>query len=300
MTCLNTMLRSAGVALLLTLGAGALLAEPGPACEQPVEGWRARAEAQMQDADWGRAPLVLAPATAAARDPFFAGEAICVARSQAARGLARVEKPGLATWDPSSRAFYATANGALVRLEADGALPFVADDFQGLDMDLRLGAGLAVSREPGDRIVAHDLRATPPVQRVLLEGARYFNPRLSPDATRLLVIESRFEGGRFHALDLASGATLLVAEGYAPSWHPDGQRVVFARIEHDGLRITGGDLWEVEVASGRERRLTDTPARAEVEPILSEDRDLIVYVDALTDRLEAVPYPTNPPPGGGR
>ena len=299
MTSLITMIRSAGV-LLLTLGAGPLLAEPGPACVQPVEGWRARAEAGMRDADWGRAPLALASATVAARDPFFAGDAICLARSREARGLARVEKPGMAAWDPSSRAFYATANGALVRLAADGSLPFVADDLQGLDLDLRLAAGLAVSREPGDRIVAHDIGATPPTRRVLLEGPQYFNPRLSPDAARLLVIESRSEGGRFLVLDVADGATLRVTEGYAPSWHPDGQRVVFARVEHDGLRITGADLWEVEIASGLERRLTDTPARAEVEPILSGDRALLVYVDALTDRLEAIPYPAAPAPGGGR
>lgn len=57
--------------------------------------------------------------------------------------------------------------------------------------------------------------------------------------------------------ELGGGAPLDAAGG--PSWSPDGARIVFARTvdptEATGVSTT--DLWELDVASGEMRRLTD-------------------------------------------
>ena len=83
---------------------------------------------------------------------------------------------------------------------------------------------------------------------------------------------------------------MLVA-GYAATWHPDGDRVVFSRIQEDGVRVTGADLWEIDVVTGVERCLAETSEVAEVEAAVSPDGDWIIYRDALSDTLRGARYP---------
>ncbi len=222
-------------------------------------------------------------------DPVFAGEEIVLRRSRSLRGLAAVEHPGFAAWDPSSQAWYASANGALVRLEEDGGLIVLADGVQGIDVDVRVAAGLAVSREPDDEIVLHDLVAS--TRRVLLSGPEFFYPHFDPAGQKVLVHESRAAGGRVWLIELRTGDARVLVQGYGAAWHPEGDRVVFSRNVDDGMRIIAAELWEVNVITGIERRLTETPDLAEVQPAVSPDGTWILFRDALTRTLRGVRYP---------
>jgi hypothetical protein len=84
--------------------------------------------------------------------------------------------------------------------------------------------------------------------------------------------------------------------GVAPAWLPDGRGVIFSRIVHDTLRVTAAELWVVDLATGRETQLTDTPGIAEIEPAVSEDAATLAYVDALTGELRQVSMPALPLP----
>jgi hypothetical protein len=209
--------------------------------------------------------------------------------------LAGTARSGAPSWDPQSRAFFASAEGTVVELAAGGALRVLLDGVQGLDLDVRARRGLAVSREPDHRIVLHRTAAAArrdraAAQQTLLSGERFFAPRFSPDGSRLLVAESRAEGGRIWLLELDGRATEL-GQGYDASWHPDGKEVVFARIEHDGSRLTAGDLFAIEVATRRVRCLARTPGLIEVEPVVSPDGRWLAFQDARGGDLYLARYP---------
>lgn len=235
-------------------------------------------------------PLVLRWDCGGTCDPVFAGDEIIIQRSRALRGLAGLEHPGVAVWDPSSAAWYASANGVLVRLEEGGGLPVVADGIQGTDLDVRQAAGRAVSREPDRGIVLHDL-AMEGGHKVLLSGQGFFHPRFDSTGDRILVHESRAAGGRVWLIEVETAEARVLVDGYAAAWHPDGDRVVFSRIRHDGERVTAADLWEVDLTAGLERRLAGTLGIAEVEAAVSPDGGWITYRDALSDTLRWARYP---------
>jgi len=232
-----------------------------------------------------RGPVLLAERSGQKlADPFFAEGKLRLAVPGAFRGLARVEKPGHPVFDPGSDAWFASANGQLVRLEADGRLVVVADDFQGLDVDVRYAQGLAVSREGGERIVLHRFGSWGDSRTTLLTGDGFFYPRFSPDGSRILVAESRTGGGRLWVTDL-DGATWDVGQGYGASWLPDSSGIVFARTTNDSVRITSAELWKLDLASGKETRLSDTTGLAEIEPVVTPDGRHVVFVDAFTGKV---------------
>ncbi len=223
-------------------------------------------------------------------DPFFAEGRLRLVTPRAFRGLAGVEKPGLPVFDPGSNAWFASANGQLVRLEVDGRLVVVADDVQGLDVDVRAAQGLAVSREGGERIVLHRFGAWGRSRTTVLTGDGYFYPRFSPDGSRILVAESRAGGGHMWITDL-DGGTWDVGQGYGATWLPDSSGIVFARVSNDQMRITAAELWKLDLATGREVRLTDTAGLAETEPAVTPDGRHIVFVEAFTGDVMLVSMP---------
>jgi hypothetical protein len=239
------------------------------------------------------APLRLRAGNGRLERPTWTDEGLLPSLDRRFRGLAAVEQPGLPAYDPTSRAFYASANGALVRLEPDGALPvIVTSGVQGIDVDVRPARQLAVSREPDHRILLTRWRGREVIaQRTLLRGARFFHPRLAPDGASLLVSESRPRGAHLWRLVLDGGAPIDLGRADDAAWHPDGQRVIFTRVRHDGHRVTAADLWELQIASGRRRRLARTPGRAEVEPAVSPDGRWVAFVDAATGDLFAARLP---------
>jgi dipeptidyl aminopeptidase/acylaminoacyl peptidase len=208
--------------------------------------------------------------------------------------LRTVGRAGPPSYDPQTRAFFAAAEGTIVELRPDGALRVLVDGVQGHDLDVRARSGLAVSREPDHRIVLHRTaqaaRRGLAAKQTLLSGERFFAPRLSPDGSRLLVAESRAEGGHIWLVTL-DGRAADLGQGYDAVWHPDGRQIVFARIQHDGVRLTSSDLYVMELGSRRVRCLARTPGLIEVEPVLSPDGRWLAFQDARGGDLYLARYP---------
>lgn len=236
-------------------------------------------------------PVMLRAGGGTVRPPRWTTEGLWPRVPQDLYGLAAVEKPGAPAWDPSTRAWYASANGTLVRVMPDRSLPVVADNVQGNDIDVRLAKGVLVSREPDLNISLWRLGDGGGQKKVLLKGSRFFGPRLSPDGTQVLVSESRAQGGHVWLLELDSGARQDLGRGVTPTWHPDGQRIVLSRVAHDGDRLIAGDLWEVEGSSGRARCLGATTGRIEMEPAVSPDGRHIAFVEGRSGDLFMARYP---------
>lgn len=226
-------------------------------------------------------PTLASPAKVGVRleAPFWNAEGLWPAAPSNLPALAAIEHKGAPIHDPSSGAWFASANGTIVRVDGDH-LRVVTDNVQGTDIDVRASASVAVSREPDSTIVLHRF-GTRTERKVLLAGAGFFHPRFSPDGSSVLITESRSSGGHFWLVPL-DGAPVDLGQGYDPAWHPDGRRVVFARLTHDGMAVTASDLWVVEVASRTETRLAQTLGTAEVKPVISPDGRWIAFADART------------------
>lgn len=239
-----------------------------------------------------KAPHRLSQGRFSVKAPVWTSEGLWPTVPANLYGLKTVEKPGAPAWDPRSAAWYASANGSLVRLSPDGRLTVVLDNVQGHDLDLRTGHGaeVLVAREPDLRITLRNLdgSGTP---RVLFKGSSYFGPRLSPDGQRLLVSESRPRGGHVWLLDFNSGARQDLGPGVSPTWHPDGQRVILARVTHNGEKLTGGDLWEIPLEDGEVRCLGKTRGRVELNATISPDGKQLAFVEGITGDLYEARYP---------
>jgi hypothetical protein len=222
--------------------------------------------------------------------PLWTHAGLWPSRPRSLPALARAARTGPPTYDPHGRALFAAASGTIVELRANGSLRVTFEGVQGLDVDVRAGKGLAVSREPDQGIVLHRAGAGAAQRRLLLEGDRFFGPRFSPAGDQILVSESRAEGGHIWLLALDGTATDL-GQGYSPAWHPDGKRIIFCRISHDGYRLTDGDLWELDLASRRERCLARTPGLIEVEPAISPDGRWLAFQDGRGGDLYLARYP---------
>lgn len=192
--------------------------------------------------------------------------------------LPKDEGYGFPIYDPESRSWYATAQGVLVRLEPDGSRIVVLEGMRAIDVDVRAKRRLAVSREPDDTIVLHDWTAREHRRTVLLSGHQFFNPRFSPDGSRILVTESRAEGGRIWMVS-RDGAPVDLGQGYGASWHPDGARIVFTRIAHDRHTILSSDVYLLDLATRRESKLAHTETPVALEPVVSLDGKWIAFTD---------------------
>lgn len=215
-----------------------------------------------------------------------------VAVSLATAHPAPEDRFGPPVWDPSSEAWYRQANGTLVRVEDDGALTVIVDDVQGIDIDVRATAGVAVSREPDGAIVLHRFTGE---RTVLARGNGMAAPRLAPDKTRVLVTESRPRGG--HVLVLAPDRVPLdLGPGHSPAWLPDG-RVILARPVHDGHRVTASTLHVIAPGTGAELQFPEMPAIAPIRPTVSDDGRRLAFVDAVTGAVHVARMPSLAPGG---
>lgn len=241
-------------------------------------------------------PTVVARGLAAALAPTWAGDVLFPAPPAGLPALARLERHGPPVWDLSSGAWFTWADGAVVRLDGARAV-VVVDGVQGRDLDVRAARGVAVSREPDHTIVLWRLGTGVESPRVLLRGPMYFHPRLSPDASVVLVQESRADGGWLVLVTLDGGVRDL-GPGSDGAFTPDGLGVVFTVASGDGRRVVDADLHHLDLASGRRTRLTRTPHAAEVEPAVSPDGRFIAFVDARTGSLCVARMPALPAAGG--
>jgi len=224
-------------------------------------------------------PSLASPAKLGVRltSPQWTAEGLWPSAPASLPALASAERKGSPVHDPSSGAWFASVNGAIVRVDGS-RLIVTADNVQGTDIDVRASQAVAVSREPNDTIVLHRFGSRTE-RRVLMTGQQYFHPRLSPDGTRLIVSESRTGGGHVWLVPL-EGAPTDLGVGQHAAWHPDGWRVVFARVGHDGYQITSSELFAIDLATRVETRLTQSAGIAEVTPVVSPDGRWIAFADA--------------------
>jgi Tol biopolymer transport system component len=126
----------------------------------------------------------------------------------------------------------------------------------------------ASDRSGFEEVVAMDVDGA---NRGVIVTAPAADPAWSPDGTQIAYVR----GARSPAVFVANADGLRerrVAEGATPAWSPDGSRLVVSR------RAPGGaDLWVIDAATGKERRLARTE-KPEREPEWSPDGRTIAFV----------------------
>ena len=112
-------------------------------------------------------------------------------------------------------------------------------------------------------------------------SARDGHPSFSPDGSRLAFVRgaSTTIGTLVTTAADGSGERVLTSavQLSAPSWRPDGRTVVASRL---------GELVDVTIADASERRLSTTPAVAELDPEPSPDGTRLAYVTSPTTSAE--------------
>ncbi len=123
--------------------------------------------------------------------------------------------------------------------------------------------------------------------RIAADDSRIVRPRRSPDGRSVAYAANADDrrGLRIHSL--ATGETRAAGSAtwldLYPAWHPDGERLVFSSDRRD----TGFDLWEVDLATNLEWRLSSRDGD-ELEPAWSANGRDLVYVHRHEDRWSLV------------
>jgi hypothetical protein len=221
--------------------------------------------------------------------PTWTDSGLWATRPEKLWGLSTVAAAGQPVWDPSTNAWYAWAMGMLVEVRPDGSLPVVLDSLPGHDFDLRVAARRVVYRDPEkDEIVLVDLDTG--ARKRLMQGWQFFNPRLSPDGSKVLVAESRAGGGHTWLVPV-DGAPKDLGQSYHASWHPDGKQIAFVRLVHDGRVISASTLFLMDVHTRFERQLAVTRAQPLTRPAISPDGASLAFVDGRTNEIYVAPMP---------
>ena len=102
-------------------------------------------------------------------------------------------------------------------------------------------------------------------------------PRFSPDGRSLAFEAGSGDRAGVRIVQTPGGNVKAIGDdryaNHFPDWHPGGERLVYASARND----SGFDLWEADVPTGLEWRLTDLPGD-ETEPAWSSDGRHLVYV----------------------
>ena len=108
-------------------------------------------------------------------------------------------------------------------------------------------------------------------------------PRWSPDGKIILYQTTSARGNAIHLLHTEQTLTVkLSADVFSDqqaSWHPDGERIVFASARH----ARGLDLWEKDLATGLSWRISHHPGD-ETEPEWSANGRHLAYIRHFQDQ----------------
>ena len=125
------------------------------------------------------------------------------------------------------------------------------------------------------------------VRRLTDEPGRDYEPDSSPDGETLVFVSDRsgdggtqlylmgIDGSDVRPLTFSANKGEAVVDDY-PHWSPSGDQIVFQRttsIEGD----TDADIWLIDVESGEEVQLTDTPDSWESTPSFSADGESVLF-----------------------
>jgi hypothetical protein len=165
-----------------------------------------------------------------------------------------------------------------------------AAEVSGASEIMTAGSDLAVdvSRVDGRLVMdlAGKLWTLPPnggEAALLLEtGNELRRPRWSPEGDRVIYQSVSDDGSAIWLTDVAAPAPRRISPAGTynqdASWHPDGERIVFASERHD----SGLDLWEADIATGLSWRLTSSAAD-EYEPAWSANGRHLAWISRNED-----------------
>ena len=239
--------------------------------------------------------------------PVFTQKGLVTGVSKTAfRGLGRHADDVVKSvvYDPSSDAWFAWSNGMIVEVKEDGTLPVVVQEPPGHDFDIRAAQGWAVFRDPDkNEIVLLSLRANDDgsvPRRVLHSGIEYFNPRFSPDASKIVVgMESSGREGRLIVTDLKSGKSSDIGIGCQPAWSPDGNTLYFMDFENDSYNITASKLYARDLKREATARLFESREILITSPSVAPDGRSIAFVDEKNWDVSVAELPVTEPKAAG-
>ena len=118
---------------------------------------------------------------------------------------------------------------------------------------------------------------------------RDFEPNASDDGSLIVFVSDRFggrgaqlylmkpDGTEARRLTFSDSETLTVVDDY-PHWSPDGRAIVFQRTTTSGSpSAVDADIWLIDIQTGEETQLTDTPNAWDSTPSFSSDGQFILF-----------------------
>jgi dipeptidyl aminopeptidase/acylaminoacyl peptidase len=163
------------------------------------------------------------------------------------------------------------------------------------DVILTEGTNFAVDVSPVDGSIAMDLMGS--IWVLPAEGGEAQQltdglipvtaPRWSPDGASILYEVRATSGAEIWRLQMASSTSQrITSEGdhdQDASWHPQGDRIVYASERHD----SGLDIWETDLPTGLSWRISSHPGD-ESEPVWSMNGRHLSYVRKTDDDYRLV------------
>jgi len=124
-------------------------------------------------------------------------------------------------------------------------------------------------------------------QKLFDEQGMLQRPRWSPNGSSIVYATSAEGSRKLWIHELATGKSKPVANGgfldLHPAWHPGGERLVLSSDRRD----SGLDIWEVDLPTGLQWRLSSRSGD-ETEPAWSRDGRDLIYIHRDGDRWSLV------------
>ena len=126
------------------------------------------------------------------------------------------------------------------------------------------------------------------VQQLTDEPGRDYEADSSPDGRTLVFASQRagedgaqlflmaIDGSGIRRLTLSGGESGQVTDDYA-HWSPDGGSIVFQRTTRPEGGSPDADIWLIDVETGEERQLTDTPEDWDSTPSFAADGKSVLF-----------------------
>jgi Tol biopolymer transport system component len=141
------------------------------------------------------------------------------------------------------------------------------------------------------------------VEQLTNEPGRDYEPDASPDGKRVVFASQRAGGdsAQLHLIDTdgsnverltfsADGATGRILDDYA-EWSPNGKQITFQRTTIPEEGKPAADIWLVDLETGEERPLTETPGVWDSTPTFTADGNAIIFESNRSGSFELYRLP---------